>query len=190
MSQQWGQGGVRVHLTFSAQMWLSPLSFTLTDPRYYHTGIIWKMLPSKKRLLLACILEVDRYQHDGVHVFTEGVVGWPVRGKRGGSVCSVNIYSDTCWMNADWLRWIVCVCVCVCDWVGDRTAVRQNYQCEWTSGVMLWWRDLSLQKHILFGVRVLASTQSFVPKKPQSAGKKAATIETGFCHSCFQLATR
>lgn len=40
---------------------------------------------------------------DGAGVFTEGVVGLAdchLRGKRGGSVCTVNIYSDTCWMNA------------------------------------------------------------------------------------------
>lgn len=47
----------------------------------------------------------DGYQHnrrDGLSVFTEGVVGLAaclLRGKRGGFVCTVNIYSDTCWMK-------------------------------------------------------------------------------------------
>lgn len=55
----------------------------------------------------------------------EGVVGQHLRGKRGGSVCSVNIYSDTCRMSPDWLCWMVRVGVCLFVWVGDRETVRQ-----------------------------------------------------------------
>lgn len=45
-------------------------------------------------------------------VFTEGVVPWQSfkRGKRGGYICTVNIYSETQYlqMNSDWQSWTVC----------------------------------------------------------------------------------
>jgi len=50
-------------------------------------------------------LEVDGYRHSGLmelmFLQREGLTDCHLRGIRGGSVCSVNIYSDTWWMNAD-----------------------------------------------------------------------------------------
>lgn len=53
-----------------------------------------------------------------VRVFTEGAVGPHLRGKRRGSVCTINIYIDTCWMSTYWLN-PLSVCVCVGGGGGD-----------------------------------------------------------------------
>jgi len=114
----------------------------------------------KKTVLLPSLhLEVDAYRHDRVRVFTEGVVGWlSLRGKRGGSVCSVNIYSDTRWMTTDWLRGIVCVSVCVC--VFERETVRQKGRMISMNGCQMSYSDEQIQAfknralYIVFGLCV------------------------------------
>lgn len=116
MSQQWGPG--RCPLKCSVDIFSSGV----IAPEF-HVNTALSAPPQKKDLLLFGGRWLSPRRADGVHVFTEGVVGWHLREKkRGGSVCSVNIYSDSCWMSTDWLGWMVCVWECV--WAGDRETVK------------------------------------------------------------------
>lgn len=100
--------------------------------------------------------------------------GWGGQ-KRGGSVCTVNIYSDTCWMSTDWQGWSMCVCG-QCRWRG------RDRQREWMLDVTPRWTDLgssssscTLTSHLLALSPLELGTKSGMVESPTVESQASET---------------
>lgn len=107
MSQQWGPG--RCPLKCSVDIFSSGV----IAPEF-HVNTALSAPPQKKDLLLFGGRWLSPRRADGVHVFTEGVVGWHLREKKKRGLCLQCQYLQWLMLDEHWLTGVDGVCVGVC----------------------------------------------------------------------------